>query len=206
MKAKRILLKKCLMQKKKIRTIGILGVHRGAGVTQTALMLAVFFAEYNNFRTAFVELNNHNDMNIMEAIYDWEEKENNKLRFKNIDSYKYNINYSVSNIICDNYDKIIMDFGCNLVDNLDEFIRCDIKIVLCSQIDWKRIFLIDFVEKNKSIIANEEWIYLIPYSNNKIIKELKSVSKRNIMSIPFERNVTNLSKETISFFNKLFIE
>lgn len=206
MKSKRILLKKCLMQKKKNRTIGILGAHRGAGATQTGLMLSIFYAEYKNFRTAFVELNNHNDMNIIETIYDWEEKENNKLSFKNIDCYKYNKNYSVSNIISGNYEKIIMDFGCSLTNNLDEFLRCDIKIVICSQIDWKRIFLIDFVERNKSIIANEEWIYLMPYSNNRIIKELKNILKRNIMSIPFERNVINLSKETISFFNELFIE
>lgn len=205
MKRKNILIRKVINNKNDNRIIGIVGAHRGSGVTHTALSMAIYFSDYQGLKTALIECNDNDDFSILKSIYEWEEVQEEFMSYKNLNLFYNKRNNIILEVISSNYDKIIIDFGVDLYDNIEEFLRCDMKLILCSQAAWKRIFLIDFFEKTKTIIGNAEWLYLLPYGKRSLIKDITNTYKRKTYSIPFESDISNPSKETMNFLRELFI-
>lgn len=198
---RRVLFKRKTGQSKKV--IGVVGVHGGAGVTYTSLMLALFMGEYLGKRTAFIEHNNHREMEIIEEVYQWNKLDNGSFNFNQIDCYKSLQKNQMISVLSKGYEVYIIDFGMGLTGILDEFLRCDIKLVLCSHGKWKEKKLVDFIQRYKDEKASKDWTILIPNGKGKVIKNLERRLERKIYGVPIEDDPTMLSKKTLQNFNKL---
>lgn len=205
MKFKSRLLKKTLQGKgvSSREVIGIIGAHRGAGVTHTGIMLAFYLGEELGRRTALLECNNNHDFCILEELYDWPHGDGLSFGFGQITLYKDVTMDMLPNILGDNYEYIILDFGFDFKLNLKELQRCGKKLILGGRSDWERYRLTGFIHTLKAIRGSEGWDYLIPMATENTVSKISKATKRKVWSVPSNEEPMVLSKETCNFLNAL---
>ena len=185
------------------QSIGIMGTHHGAGVTYTAFMLAFYLGEELGRKTAFLECNNSHDMGQIQLSYDWSREDDSSFSFHQITCYKEVTPKLLSEICRRSYENYILDFGTEIADRKEEFLNCDIKIVVGDRAQWHQQKLIDFICTNVDVRPEETWLYLVPCAGPNTIKHLRELNY-NVYPVPFERDPTMLSKSSLRLFEKLF--
>ena len=184
--------------------IGLIGTHHGVGVTYTGLMLTFYMGEECGNKTAFLESNNHKDMRLIQNAYEWTEAENNSFSFHRITCYKEVKSESISEISGENYECIILDFGTDLLGNLEEFLRCSTKIVVGGSSEWDIQKLISFIGASKAYKGSDSWLYFIPRSSDKAIARIRNEMKRKIWAVPTMEEAVLPSNLSNHFFNNIF--
>lgn len=187
------------------KTIGILGVHNGAGVTYTGLLLANFISDELEKKTAFIECNENQDFRLLQNAYEWQEVEEDRFTFQQISFYKSVRENQVVDFRNDKFGCYIYDYGTKLDENSKEFIRCDKKLVICGGAVWNKRKLKKFIEQAKSISGSSDWIYLIPFADKKEIIRLRKELARDIYAVPMVQDPFYLSKEIYELFQHLFL-
>jgi len=184
--------------------IGIIGTSHGVGVTHTGLMLAFYMGEELGRKTAYLECNDHHDMSRIQSAYEWSREETQSFSFQQITCYKEVSEKRITEILSDNYECFILDFGTNFMSNREEFLRCSTKIVIGGQAKWCQQKLSHFINTVQAIRGNENWIYLIPNASPKIITNLKNEWKRFVCAVPLQAEPTTPSKSTSHMFEEIF--
>lgn len=184
--------------------IGLIGIHHGAGVTHTGLMLAFHMGEELGKRTAYLECNSHQDMALVQRAYEWTKEETNSFSFHGITCFKEVERSGIPEIFNENYECIILDFGIDFITNKEEFLRCDHKIVVGGSSEWDMIKLLDFSECARVMKGSASWLYFIPYAGIHKIKRIQSEVAGRVYSVPYKEEPTLSSRETRQFFNRVF--
>lgn len=205
MKCKPRLLKKALLGRCTgfREMIGIIGAHKGAGVTHTGIMLAFYLGEELGRKTALLECNRNHDFSILEGLYDWPHRDGISFGFGQITLYKDVTLDMLPNILGDNYEYIILDFGSDVQTNLRELQRCGKKLILGGRSDWEKHKLSSFIHTLEAVRGSEGWDYLIPMATDKTISGLVQATKRRVWSVPVNEEPMVLSKKACSFFDEL---
>ena len=138
-------------------TIGILGCHPGAGVTQLAISLGTYCASRRRLRTACLELHKRSELArlipesaLADSIHrhalqcskapdaaDTSKAEFFHFRLHGVDYYPNLAPDAVPRLLNMGYDYLILDLGSLNESAAAEFLRCDRKIVLGSLALWK---------------------------------------------------------------------
>lgn len=189
---------------KVIRTIGIVGAHHGAGVTYTALMIGLYLSERLGEDTALLESNNHCDFDRIQSAYAWSSEETNGFYFHQLTCYKEVMPNQYGTILSQNYENIVLDFGVGVNTNLEEFLRCNIKIIMGGLAPWDQDKLLGFTRAREELYRNRSIIYLVPYSNKSAIKRLSGKLLGQIYEVPYEKEPTMVSKKSCKLFNNIF--
>lgn len=187
--------------------IGLIGTHSGAGVTHLGISLAAYFSEYQRRNTAYVECSSHNDLsNLQKNCTDISEDTCYQGFFthRRVTFYKNRNLLNIPEIIGGQFECIILDMGTDIVKNKSEFLRCDKKIVVSSLAVWKRQELNKFILNTAHINNCEQWIYAIPFTTNKEIKEALKKQRKKLYAVPYEPDPFYLTKEVIQLFQRLF--
>lgn len=186
------------------KTIGIMGINRGVGVTYTGMLLANYFGLEKRIKTAYLECNSHMDFSLIQEMYHWSKEDDISFSFDRITYYKQVEKNRIPEILSDDYDCCILDFGSDCSDSMDEFIRCGNKIIVGDNAIWNQSRLITFLESMDDIKGSKSWIYIIPYAKYGLIKKLSNKTSRCFLRIPYESNPSIISKETHKLFNSIF--
>lgn len=184
-------------------SIGLVGTHHGTGVTYTGLMLAFYLGEELGKRTALIECNRHHDMELIEEAYEWTSSQMNMFSFHNISCYKEVSCEQIPSIYGEDYEALVFDFGVDFDSNINEFLRCDKKIVLAGRAQWELIKLKNFNERIKHIAGSGSLIYLIRQADEKTIDRLAAETGCIVMSIPETPDPVMPSRSTNRFFATL---
>lgn len=206
MKKKQMLLKRLsasISPRNKL-TIGLLGINRGVGVTYTGMLLASYFASERRFKTAYLECNNHKDFTLLKGAYEWSNENDSSFSLDGITYFKHVALSRIPEILGDNYDCYILDFGTNYTDAIDEFIRCGNKIIIGDIAIWNQIRMVSFIKDMEGIKGSKHWIHMIPYAKDNLIKRISIETQRCFLRIPYEPNPTSLSRDTYKLFHGLF--
>lgn len=185
-------------------TIGLLGINRGVGVTYTGMLLASYFGLEKGIKTAYLECNDHMDFIRLEEAYEWSSEDDSSFSLDGITYYKQVANIRIPEILGDEYDCYILDFGTDYSNYLDEFIRCGNKIIIGDSAIWNQSKMVSFVQTMNNIRSSNHWIYMIPNAKDRLIKRISSEIRSCCYSIPYEPNPTLLSKEAHKLFHSLF--
>jgi hypothetical protein len=185
-------------------TIGILGTHPGAGVTYNSLMLAFYMGEELEKRTALLECSGHHDMSLVQSAYEWGGEESDSFSFHRITCFKEVTKNRISDILNRDYESFLFDFGSDFVENKNEFLRCDSKIVIGGRAEWQLKKTIRFIDQVRSIRGSENWLYLIPQAEPGIISRLKKETELSIYSVPFQPEPMLLTKAVNRLFDGIF--
>ncbi|HHT88302.1 MAG TPA: hypothetical protein GX002_04755 [Clostridiales bacterium] len=186
------------------KTIGLIGINRGVGVTYTGMLLANYFGSEKRIRTAYLECNNHMDFSRLQEAYEWSTEDDNSFSLDKVTYYKQVSANRISEILCDDYDYYILDFGTDYSDYMDEFIRCSNKIIICDSAIWNQSRLFSFLEAAVDIKGSRYWIHMIPYAKRGLVNKLSNKTGKSFYKIPYEPDPTLLSRETHKLFHFLF--
>lgn len=206
MRRKAILLDKIISSNriKVSRTIGIIAAHPGVGVTYTAFMIALYLSEKLGEETAFLEYNSHNDFQGIQNAYAWSSEEAGSFSFHQLTCFKEVMHKQYGTILNLNYENVVLDFGVGVNTSLDEFLRCNIKIIVGGLAPWNQEKLLEFVSGSEDIVKNKSIIYIIPSCNKCASKRLSRMLYGQVYEIPYEREPTMLSKKTCKLFKSIF--
>lgn len=185
--------------------IGLMGVHPGAGVTYTSIMISFFMGENLGRKTALVESNEHSDFNRLQKVFQWSKEETNFFSFANIDFYKNGNSKLITKLLADDYESYVLDFGYDYKNNWDELSRCDVKIIVCGHAEWNQQKLIHFMQQTEIGKQNNTWKILIPCANKNVIQRLRTINKIRVDSTPYQDDPTKLSKEVVKKFKEIFV-
>jgi hypothetical protein len=191
-----------IIPKNKI-TIGLVGINRGVGVTYTGMLLASYFGIDRSIKTAYLECNNHMDFARLQEAYEWSKEEDCSFALDSITYYKQVIHKRIPEILCDDYDCYILDFGTDYTNSMDEFIRCGNKIIIGDSAIWNQSRLVSFIKEMENIKGSKSWIYSIPLAKGGLIRRMSSDTKRYFFKIPYESDPTSLSRKTYKLFHSL---
>lgn len=164
-KKKLVLRKDSKMKKKESgkTVIGLAGTHAGAGVTHMGIILAAFLRNTCKKKTALIEMSGKHDFDFLqcEVLRDHAQYDSGDPFFiENICFYRSIEEKKLVEVLNQDFDYIILDFGTCLQKYKYEFLRCDQKLVMCSMSPWKRGYLEKFLQNWEGEAGSEEWKYL----------------------------------------------
>lgn len=184
--------------------IGLIGTHHGVGVTHTGLLLAFYYGEELGKKTALLECNQHRDMRLIQNAYEWNENDAMSFSFHRITCYPEVKANQITQILGEDYDVIILDFGIDLTSNQEELLRCTIKIIIGGSSVWDTMKLKDFISKTKELHGSEHWLYFLPRCGERTTDVLRREVRRKILSVPEVEEPTRPDYKVRQFFKQLF--
>ncbi len=192
-----MLLRSILRREKAIR-IGVMGTHPGVGVTHTAVMLCQYLSKYKRFRTAYLELNQNDEISYLHEPMTKEQFQISRITFCR--------NVALEELIAlynQDYEYYILDLGIDFSQNQEEFLRCDIKILIGSLTEWKRHYTFGCINHKRYLPGFEHWVHLINLGQAKDIKIASSQLGIRIDGIGYEPDPFVLNQYTKKLFEKL---
>lgn len=205
-------------------TIGILGCHPGAGVTQLAISLGTYCASRRRLRTACLELHKRSELArlipesaLADSIHrhalqcskapdaaDTSKAEFFHFRLHGVDYYPNLAPDAVPRLLNMGYDYLILDLGSLNESAAAEFLRCDRKIVLGSLALWKAWSYEEFFKQFDSFTnLGEGYHYLVQmgtFQNHSVFSRQHSIS---MQEVPFIKDPFRIEKEHFLFFDGL---
>ena len=174
-----------------------MGVSHGVGVTHTAMMYAMLLGQDQEKSVALVEINNSGNMKELGEWLSGQKIETNNYPLGNVDVY-FGIDYlTFTAMYKDNYDYVVVDFGCynRKREAIKEFIRIKNKFVVASGVDWKLPTLEDFYDDYAADVTHSI-TYLVPFLSEEYLAPVgKIVKPNNVVGIPFNINPFHPSDE-----------
>lgn len=202
---KSILLRSILKRRKTIK-IGILGTHSGVGVTHTAIMLCQYLSRNKRYTSVYLEVNKSNEIGYLYgAELGIESIAISQEPFEIRKTIFYN-NLTLDELVTlynQEYEYYILDLGVDHVNNQEEFLRCDIKILVGSLTEWKRHYTFKCINHNRQLPGFEHWIHLMVFGQVKDIKIACSEWGIRAYGIGYEPDPFVLNRNTKELFQKL---
>jgi hypothetical protein len=186
--------------------IGVMGTHKGVGVTHTCILLANYIGRCLGKKTALIECHPQNDFKFIEDEIFYKEdnlKGLKKFELHKVSYYKNIKSGEISEIIGDDYDCVVLDLGSDLSRSKYEFLRCDKKLVISSLTPWKIHELDKFVISNEHVKNSNQWIYLVPFGGKSKVNEIKKDLNLKVYLVPCESDPFTVSNATIQIFQKI---
>ena len=190
-------------QRRRREVIGLIGTHHGVGVTYTGLMLSFYMAEDRGRRTAYLECNQHQDMMLIRSSYDWSSEEEHSFSFHRVTCYPEVKRDQIATVLNDDYECIVLDFGTDYINNRDELLRCDVKIVMSGKSAWEILKLKNFVNETELISGSDSWLYFIPQASDRVMRIIKKEVDREVIAVPFIEEPVLPSKIINHFFDRI---
>lgn len=193
------------------RSIGIASVASGIGATHLCIALANYLVSKKGLKTAclefgisnaFQELKNH----CAPAHFPAYSSAHRYFTIYGVDYYPNVSKDELPALSNQGYDFLIFDFGILSQDVMDEFCRCDRKLLLNSAAGWRRNELSAIFSSYPQITKLEFICFMILYGTRSDICKIARIHKlpmRRLKAIPFLQNPFHIGKEQFSFFEEL---
>lgn len=156
-------------------------------------MLASYYANCLNLKTAVIELNGHKDLIKMCGELEYKYTDIRHFSYKNVDFHTCNTTKDILKLSEHNYEVQVIDMDYGALENFEEFLRCDIKIVVCSAAVWKigaaRKLL---MELNKTPIK-----LVTLWADKKTLRAIQREFNRAVTVVPQESNPFRITSQTM---------
>lgn len=172
--------------------IAVAGTLPRIGTTHLVLSIARYFLQ-NKCPVAIVELNQNNSFEAIKSSYQNVTERNDMFSLAGIDFYPFNPDFSVSDLLQENYKYIILDMGVYSKCNKYEFTRAQERIIVSGVKDWE-------FEPLETILRNENKLeknkYYFNFSNDVMFDIVKySMGNLDCFKAPFNPQPLDESQE-----------
>lgn len=185
------------------KTIGIMGTLQGVGVTYTSILVGVHFSQILGKKTALLEMNDKNDFYEIQMMLDGKEESRKEFRYGKLYFYRQVQEEEMGEIMNHNFDCIILDFGSQYKKHRNEFLKCNQKLIICSQTIWRQKYLSEFLAEYENVTEKSTWNYLAVFGKKRIFSVWNKKNVR-LQSIPFVADPFSLNLEIEKVFELLF--
>lgn len=168
--------------------IGIIGVKSGIGTTTQSIAIVKYInKKTNSVQACYIERVENKIIDSLEKYYNIKAK-NQSITFQNVDMYKNKPR---------GYKYNLFDFGTiHKLDNIKEFLKCDIKIIICGSKTWQieNLFeTFEIIEKNN----NGEIFFIFNSTPKEQEKEIKRAMGKYKKTTYFSEEIKNPFSENI---------
>lgn len=192
-------------------SIGIASAASGLGATHLCIALANYLVSKKGYKTACLEFGQSNAFeelknNCAPALFSAKPAANRYFKIYDVDYYPNVKKDELPALSNAGYDVLILDFGVLSPDNLDEFYRCDQKLLLNSAASWRRNELTTLLSTYPAIKDLEFIHFMVLYATRSDMHKIAKVhdlSLRQLCAVPFLPNPFHIGKEQFSFFEGL---
>lgn len=185
-----------LEESPRAKTIGILGVQSGVGVTTMAVSLAGYLSGLLREKTAIVE---YGQKTTFAKMLNTEGQ--GHFTLKHIDYYTKK-SESLSALEYKNYDTVVVDFGSS-VSHMGDFIRCTHKIILGTLEPWNVDRYEEFCNHIAEYAGSDTWLHIL-HGDEGQIRRIMRAYKVCAIKRPYIENVHIVDRNLIHFFQTLF--
>ncbi|WMJ85670.1 serine/threonine protein kinase [Anaerocolumna sp. MB42-C2] len=162
-------------------SIAVAGTQHRIGVTHLSILITAYYNKYIN-KALYMEINDSNHISEILNRY-----QNIKTKDDICQIFNCNIlpNFSLNLLINKNdYPVTIMDYGCLDSNNLQDYLKADIKLIISGGKEWE---LANTEEVIRLLNKQEDIKYLFNFlDGNQFGKIIKHMDKLNCYRIPYE--------------------
>ena len=123
------------------------------------IAVASYLSGVNQEKVAVVRMGENSEITEISKIYYGVEK--SKFRLFDVDYFLISRPLEMSYVLSDDYDYVVIDFGCEYDLYMEEIIRCNMKIVLGSVNLWRYGEYKNLCIKIKEIPGSDQWLHIV---------------------------------------------
>lgn len=193
--------KTTIFPEEKSRLIGIGGTGEHVGCTHFAIMMLNYLAGFRRRKAALLEWNRSGDFEKIEIVCTGKSRVQKPYRVLEADYYKAAGPKELAEVLKQQYNDILIDFGRLDEVQLAEFLRCEKQFVIGSFSEWQESGFREFVRQNGT--GKTSWSYLAVFGSEETRKEFMRRPGIFTRRIPFSADAFSVTKECGQFFDKL---
>jgi hypothetical protein len=179
--------------------IGIMSVGRGVGGTHFSIMLANYLVHVRGMRVAIGEYNEHNDFSRISYELVGKGFDNGCFSYCDIDFYQEIDSEQLAYIMNQGYGAIILDLAYGYRNSLCEFMRSNVKIVVCGMDLWKIESLRSFIDTVGKGILRDVCCISLTYNKLRAAQLVRDYSIR-VKDIPYEMDPFSITSQNLLWF------
>ncbi len=189
-----------MMEENKLFTVGIIGIDKGEGATSLTVGLATYLQEILCKKTAMVEMNTEGEFADIRSVYFGRNYTQTPFEIFKICYYPGVVKSEYAKICNMGYDCIVTDFGYQYEKYMEDFLRCDKKIVLGSINLWKYRKYLQFHEYTRNFPGVGNWLFLLS-GDEEDIRMIHAKHNRKVLGKEFFRNPYHLSEAEVQYYD-----
>lgn len=172
-----------------LQTIGIMGIDRGNGVTHLSIMMGNYITAKLHKNTAILEMNKSSAFLELKDSYGEninKNQEEKHFKIANVTYYYDMQKDKIGEVYSKGYEYIIIDMGTYNEKKTEEFLKCNIKILIGNLDPWNNKKFICTIE---SFIAHgkiEKIKYLVQFKEDDMMHQFEKVYQISMYAIPYE--------------------
>lgn len=188
----------------RLLNIGIVGIDKGEGVTSLSVGIASYLQEVRCKRVAMAEMNKEGEFEQIKNTYFG--KNHHEIPFEIFKIHYYSgVTKAQYSKICNmGYDCIVTDFGFDYQKAMEDFLRCDKKIVMGSVNLWKYQKYLEFYEYAKSFPGIGKWLFLLSGDEDDI-KMIRVKHNIEVMNKKFFMNPYGISETEAVYYEAILL-
>ena len=183
-----------------VLSVGIISGCHGTGVTHLALMAANYYANGKGYRTAVAECSEHKDfMRICDETNNMTE-DMRHFSYGRVDYCTCCSAGELSRLFTGRYEAVVCDMAVETEENFAEFIRCDVRVVVCSTALYK-------IGRTRKLLQKLNGISVIPVAFAADIRKKRMLEKEyniKIAELPIETNPLRMASSTLEWMHNYF--
>lgn len=190
------------MEEMDFYNIGVIGIDKGEGVTSLAVGMASYLQEIRCQRTALAELNREGAFDDIRDTYFGAGYRENPFEIFKIDYYPGTSKGHYAQICNMGYHCIVTDFGNEYTRCMEDFLRCDKKVVMGSVNLWKYRKYLEFHEYVKNFPGLRNWVFLLS-GDEEDIQMLRNRFGIRVMNKQYLMNPYHISEQEMSYYEAI---
>ncbi len=193
--------KHSILLKRDWRTLGVAGTHRGAGVTHLAVWLANWLTGVCHERTAVLEWNCHGDFARMARACRAKGEPGGAWKLLGTDYYAEAKAEVLAACIRSGYKRILIDYGEVTKEGIQEWVRCDKKIIVAALSEWQMEHFFDITARLQ--VQEADWKYAAVFGSEEMRMSIVNEMRIPIFRIPFSCDAFNITRKDMDFLQTL---
>lgn len=190
-----------VISEKTPRLIGIGGIGHGVGCTHFAIMMANYLAGFLRRNTVLLEWNQSGDFERLEEICTGRKHKENPFCVLDVHYYKNAGRENLTEVLRNNVDDILIDFGAVNGEIMAELVRCEKQFLIGAFSEWQETCFREFVREQEKGV--KKWKYLAVFGSEETRMEFRRRPGICVERIPFSADAFSVTKECCLFFRQL---
>ncbi|WP_167957710.1 hypothetical protein [Anaerosporobacter faecicola] len=181
------------------KIIGMVGAMEGVGVTHTLLALSTYLSGYQGKRVAYVEFREISHVHFLRKAAGIE-SEDSSFTLRGVDYYPEADEMVWLQLQQISYDYILIDYGVYCTDQMEQYARCHVNILIGSLCEWKRNAYEQILQTVN--YSSSPWICFASLSSEYDRKKIKQEYGVYVWGVPCIVDPFILEKHVTSFWNQ----
>lgn len=184
--------------------VGVCCTHSNVGATHFCMLLVTYFSEWLGLKTAYVNFKDsieHYD--LKDYFLKDQEVMDSHFTIGRVTFYSNDNLNRLAEVIGEKTDCLVLDIGAQLLKNQNEFLRCDIKIVVSSLSIWQQHKLELFLETVRDSFDKVDLRYVIPFIEEKDLKVAIRNYRIPLYKMPYQPDPFTINTTLVHFFERI---